>query len=339
LLILKYKVMDKKQAALYFVGIDVSKKTIDAAIDSTGKHKVFPNTDEGLVQMLSWADAGAPGASFCLEHCGMYAHRLCLLLSARERTHYLVGGLAVKRSLGITRGKNDRADAFSLARFARLYHAELRPYRLPGEDILRLRGLLALRARLVKQLAGHKAYLKEAAAAMGLGGDDTAVQCTGEVMAVLKKQIKAIEAQIMDGIEGSPSLARTYRLITAIKGVGMVLAAHLIARTNNFADFPSWRKMACHAGTAPFTKTSGTSLKGRTKVSHMADKVLKTLLNQAALSATLHNPELRAYYQRRVKEGKSKMLVINIVRNKLLARIFAVVRRDTPYVDIYKFAA
>jgi transposase len=339
LLILKYKVMDKKQVAPFFVGIDVSKKTIDAAIDGAGKHKVFPNTDAGLAQMLAWADIHAPGASFCLEHCGMYAHRLCLLLSQRELTHYLVGGLAVKRSLGIARGKNDRVDAFSLARFARLYHAELRPYRLPGEDILRLRALLALRARLVKQLAGHKAYLKEATAAMGLGGDDTAIQCTGEIMAVLQKQVKAIEGQITGTIEGCPALAHTYRLITAIKGVGMVLAAYLIARTNNFADFPSWRKMACHAGTAPFTNTSGTSLKGRTKVSHMADKVLKTLLNQAALSATLHNPELKAYYQRRLKEGKNKMLAINIVRNKLLARIFAVVKRDTPYVDTYKFAA
>lgn len=323
----------------FFVGIDVSKKTVDIAIDGFGKHQVFPNTDAGLTRMLDWADTHAPGTCFCLEYCGMYAHRLCRLLSERERMHYVVGGLAVKRSLGIARGKNDRVDAFSLARFARLYHAELRPYRLPAAAVLRLRDLLALRARLVRQLAGHKTYLKETIAATGLGGDDIAIRCTQEVMAVLQKQVKQIEGQIKDTIEGCPKLAHTYRFITAIKGVGMILATWLIARTNNFMDFPSWRKMACYAGTAPFTNTSGTSLKGRTKVSHMADKVLKTLLNQAALSATLHNPELKAYYQRRIREGKSKMLTINIIRNKLLARIFAVVKRNTPYVDTYKFAA
>ena len=93
--------------------------------------------------------------------------------------------------------------------------------------------------------------------------------------------------------------------------------------------------MACYAGIAPFEHTSGTSIKGRTRVSHLANKSLKTLLHMGALSAIKNSEEIGAYYRRKVEEGKPKMVVINAVRNKLVLRIWACIREDRMYEKTY----
>jgi len=93
--------------------------------------------------------------------------------------------------------------------------------------------------------------------------------------------------------------------------------------------------MACYAGVAPFEHRSGTSVRSRTRVSHLANKPLKSLLHMAALSAMQYNKDLQAYYERKVAEGKSKMLVINAVRNKLITRIFACIRDNRKYQENY----
>lgn len=72
---------------------------------------------------------------------------------------------------------------------------------------------------------------------------------------------------------------------------------------------------------------------------NLANKKIKSLFDLCAKSAIQHNLEMRIYYKRRLEEGKNKMSTINIIRNKLLARIFAVIERQTPYVDIRKYAA
>jgi len=74
-------------------------------------------------------------------------------------------------------------------------------------------------------------------------------------------------------------------------------------------------------------------------VSHLANKKIKTLLNMCAISSIQYNPEMKLFYNRRVDQGKNQMSTINIIRNKLIARIFAAVKRKTPYVDVLKYAA
>ena len=113
----------------------------------------------------------------------------------------------------------------------------------------------------------------------------------------------------------------------------------LIAYTNAFTKFNDTRKFASFCGIAPFPNSSGTSIKGRTKVSHLANKKIKSLLDLCAKSAIQSNPEMKNYYQKRIEQGKNKMSTINIIRNKILSRVFAVVKRQTPYVDFMKFAA
>nr|WP_240648887.1 IS110 family transposase [Butyricimonas faecalis] len=110
----------------------------------------------------------------------------------------------------------------------------------------------------------------------------------------------------------------------------------MIIETEAFTRFDDPRKFACHAGVAPFRYTSGSSQHSRNKVSQRANKQIKTLLHMAALSITgRKSGELKAYYERKVKEGKNKMTVINAIRAKLIARMFAVIKKDQFYTPVY----
>ena len=140
-------------------------------------------------------------------------------------------------------------------------------------------------------------------------------------------------------IRSNNELEKIYKLITTIKGERLILAANFIISTNGFTNFTDSRKFACYCGIVPFTYQSLTYLNSASKVSHYADKKTKALLNLAAVSAIQHSPEMKLYCERRVKEGKSKMSTINIVRNKIVYRVFAVVKRGTPYVELSKFDA
>jgi transposase len=118
--------------------------------------------------------------------------------------------------------------------------------------------------------------------------------------------------------------------------VGKVLALLLLIYTQGCTKIVDGRKLACYTGVAPFEYRSGTSIMGKTGVSKFANGDLKRVLHMAAISSVQHNPELKHYYKRKVDEGKSKMSVINAVRNKLLHRIVAVIRRGTPYQPTLK---
>jgi transposase len=109
--------------------------------------------------------------------------------------------------------------------------------------------------------------------------------------------------------------------------------------TRSFTSFGTWRQLACYAGVAPFEHSSGTSIKGRTKVSDIADKKMKSLLQMCVLSAVKCDKEIKGYYEKKKAEDKPTMLVMNNVRAKLLARAFAVIKRGTPFVNTQKFAA
>ncbi len=99
-----------------------------------------------------------------------------------------------------------------------------------------------------------------------------------------------------------------------------------------FTRYENAKQLACYCGVVPFEHSSGTSIKKRSKVHHMANKTLKKQLHLCALSAKTYDPELKAYFERKVKEGKPKMLVINNVRNKLVHRICAVIKKQQPYI-------
>ena len=155
----------------------------------------------------------------------------------------------------------------------------------------------------------------------------------------LTQQIKSVEELIKKELQKEEEIAKTYQNIISIKGVGLIVAATMITATNNFKAFKTWRQFACYTGIAPFEHQSGISIKGKTRVSSLGHKQIKALLSRSAATALQYDPEMKAYFQRRLKMGKSKMSTLNVIRNKIVSRIFAVAKRNTPYVDLMKFAA
>jgi len=325
------------------IGIDVSKLLIDACIHTKQIVFQFENSNEGFKKMMQWISSNTPFLSqemmFVFENTGMYSHQLSLFLTKEKQSFFVASGLEIKRSIGIARGKDDQIDAKRIALYGYRLKEELNPSKLPENRILRLKSLLSLRTKLNKQRAGFKAILKEQKAIYSNKDYKIIFDIQRKMIANLSKQIDTINTAMQAIINDSNELKETYKLVTSVKGIGMQTAIMMIVFTDNFSKFENWRKFASYCGIAPFPYQSGTSIKGRTKVSHLANKKLKAIINMCAISAIQHNPEMKLYYQKRVLEGKSKMSTVNIIRNKLIARVFAVVKRKTPYVDILKYAA
>ncbi|MEL6717346.1 MAG: transposase [Bacteroidota bacterium] len=107
-----------------------------------------------------------------------------------------------------------------------------------------------------------------------------------------------------------------------------------MVHTNNFKAFESSRQLACYVGIAPFEKQSGKTLKQTAKVSKLGHQKLKALLTNGAWSVIQNDAQIKKYYKRKIEEGKNEYSIINAVKNKLIARAFAVVKRGTPFVDL-----
>jgi transposase len=122
--------------------------------------------------------------------------------------------------------------------------------------------------------------------------------------------------------------------LLSITGIGIVNAVMLIICSNNFQGITNARSFACYCGVAPFEYSSGTSVRGKTRVSNLANKKMKANLTNAARSAVVHNNELRIYYKRKREEGKAHGTVMNAVKFKIISRAFAVIKRQTPFVKI-----
>jgi transposase len=325
------------------VGIDVSKNTLDACIHTKQLSGVFDNSSKGFARLYSWysthTNFSIAQTLFVFEHTGLYSEALADFLTRKEIPYRMVSGLEIKRSMGLARGKSDQKDAVAIARYGFRRRDELQPQTMPDTNIRSIKRLLSLRERLVRQRAGYKASLKEQKRILDARQDKLLLDTQRAVIAYFDKLIADIEKELMQLIKADAKLDNIFELITGIKGVGTQTALFLIAYTDGFEKFDNSRKFASYCGIAPFPNQSGISIRGRTKVSHLANKKIKSLLDMCAKSAILANTEMKLYYEKRVQQGKNKRSTINIIRNKLLSRIFAVVKRGTPYVQIKAYAA
>ncbi|SFO02485.1 Transposase IS116/IS110/IS902 family protein [Bizionia echini] len=192
---------------------------------------------------------------------------------------------------------------------------------------------------MVRNNAGLKGTLKEMKALLSSPTTDAGFISLTRSIAYLEKQVNGIETRIKELITEDDSMSKNYDLLTSLKGVGLVVACQLIYHTGNFSRFNSWRAFSSYCGTAPFKHESGTSIHRRKQCHYLGDRKMKSLLSMASVSAIQHDSELRLYYKRKLAEGKNRMIAVNNVRNKLLARAFAVVKRGTPYVVLQQHAA
>ena len=326
----------------FFVGVDLAKLSFDVSIyslvDRSYFYQKFPNTKSGFNQFFKWLQqTDSPGVKqtlICMEHTGVYALPLCIFLQDKKLPYCLQPALQIKRSAGIKRGKNDQIDAQMIARYAYVHREELIPSKLPSKTILRLKSLLSYRERLVKCKVSLQTAHKELNAFGGASIDKFVKLNSLKQIQHLTKSINELDKKIKQVIEQDQQVSQAFSLATSVKGVGLQIAAHMIVSTHCFTRFENWRKYSCYCSLAPFEYSSGISIRGKTKVSHLGNKKLKALIGNGIASAVQHDPELSSYYHRKIQEGKHKLSVQNAIKNKLISRVFATVKRGTPYVTL-----
>ena len=329
-----------------FIGIDVSKGWIDIAVIHYQNpyeygYKRFSNTTESFVDFLNWLEknytTNIEECLFCLEHTGLYSMPICVFLTEKNAQYVVESALQIKRSMGITRGKSDKADSKTIARYIKLHKDDVRLYKMPCRTLIDLKALLSFRERLKKQKHALKVASKELNGFTIQSTYEFVDEHSSEIISIINLKLKEIEKQINQLMNSDKQLRPLFKLSTSVKGVGLIISAYMIYYTNCFTRFESWRKFSYYAGSAPFEYTSGKTIKGKTKVSHLANKMMKALLTNGAYSAIQHDRELRNFFQRKIKQGKEEFFVINIIRNKLISRVFAAVKRGTPYVPIMNY--
>ena len=141
---------------------------------------------------------------------------------------------------------------------------------------------------------------------------------------------------MLEQVAHDRELQENYQLVSSIKGIALINTVAILVATQNFTRFENSRQFACYAGMAPFGKQSGTSINTKPKVSRLANKKIKTLLTQAVKCAIKYDSNIRLYYERKLAEGKDKWLITNNIRNKMIHRIFAIVRSKQAYQVEYR---
>lgn len=325
----------------FILGVDVSKLTLDVHCAELNEHIKIANGKEGFKALKKWVKEYKIDLSksiIVMEYTGGYEYKLLQFCESLSIQYTRLPGLAIKHSLGISRGKNDKVDAKRIATYADEKIKTISADKPLNMRILRLKELLSFRKRLVRMNAGLKASLQERISMYEVTEKDTIRKITEENIERNKADIEKLDLAMIELIEADAGMLSNYNIITSIKGIGPINALMTIAYTENFTSFSNPRTYAVYVGVIPFDHSSGTSLKGRKRVSHIANKELKQELNQAAKTAIIWDKELAAYAARKL-QSKPYPLVLNNVKFKLILRMFSLVKRGEVFVENYKNVA
>lgn len=322
----------------YFVGIDVSKYHLDISVLRATDlllYRQIPNNRLDimffLIELARDHKIRGQNTLFCMEKMGVYNWELLHCLNRRKLLAWEQPALEIKRSLGITRGKNDRIDSERIALYA-YRNQEKRVLWTPPRMVMEeLRLLSSLRQRLKRcwvQL--HLGLRENSPRAVSPVCKKTITRCTARLDA-LQEEIATVEQSMHALIQEDAALRHRYDILISVEGIGPIIARELIIVTDEFKKFPTAKKFACYAGIAPFAYTSGEKVTAKARVSHIANKKVKALLHVAAMASIIPQGEMKDYFNRKVSEGKSKMSVLNAIRNKIVRRIFACVQQNRLY--------
>ena len=317
------------------VGIDVSKAVLDAFQLPSVKSQTqkIKNTAKSVKAFFNKLLKQNPGSKIivCMESTGYYNWPCYEAFEGMPIELFVVNPLHLKRSMGLVRGKTDAIDAERIAKFIALHKHDLKPTIIPRKQIRLMQALLAQRNRLVETKKKLNVPTNELVFIADKDLSKQIERSSKKIVEQIEIQIINIEKQLNDLVENDPELKQQYGFITSVQGVGKVLAWTVLIKTNEFKSINNPRKLACYAGVVPFEYQSGSSIYRKPKVSFMADKTLKKLLHLSAMRAIQLKGDLQNYYQRKINEGKNKMLVLNAVRNKIAARICSTVNNKRNY--------
>jgi transposase len=302
------------------VGVDVSKSQLDAYDLGAGRRLRVGNDAAGVARLAAWA---SPGALVVMEASGGYerpAHRRLLERGLK------VAIVNAKRVRDFARAsgrlaKTDRVDAEVIAR----YGAFARPPATPAPDPAgrELAEVLAFRQRLVSEITARQQQL---------GHLETPLlrRRAQADLARLRRDKAEIETLLRRAIGGAPHLARGFALLTSMPGVGLILAATLLALLPELGALDR-RQIASLVGVAPIAKDSG--LKRGQRVVAEGRSAVRRVLYMAALSASRGGSRFAAFYRRLVAKGKPPKLALVATMRKMLVTLNAIARAQQPWSE------
>ena len=332
---------------IYQVGIDISKEKVNICLRS-GKKSVWeyetPNTVASIKKAVQkgMIERGVTlnDVIVCAEFTGRYIYPLVCACDELRLFLWMEDPTRIKNSFGIARGKDDKIDARRIAEYADRFSDKAVAYGMPDRTLASIKSKLADRDMLLEDRKRYETQLHDQKGFMDPKDYAQKSRLWNAVIKTLNKQLALLDEQLAGLVASDEKISRQMELLKSVDGIGDRIALYMVAVTMGFKRFENPRQFFCYAGLAPFKYTSGKSIHSKSKVSQRANKHIKALLHLAAVSAATHmkDSEYKRYYERKTDEGKHPMLVLNVVRAKLVSRMFAVIRRDSEYQRNYDFS-
>lgn len=311
-------------------GVDISKDVFDV-VDPSGAHCQYSNNAQGF---SAFRREVCSGAVVVMEATGYYHYLLAQYLSNNKVNCAVVNPLSIKRfvQMRLAKVKTDKADA-----------AAIRDYAMVNE-VSYYSPLDAVQAECLQLFRLLENYKKQLTAVKNKQhGEQTLGRPSKHVYHSLNRTRKYLELEIR-GIESEilELVKREYQeqitLLKSIPGIGMKTILFLIVTTGGFSKFENASQLCSYAGITPIERTSGSSVRGRARISKVGNKKLRNLLFMCSFTACQHNKACRDQYERIVNKGKSKKLALLAVSNKLLRQAFAIVKSGVPYDATHRSA-
>lgn len=329
----------------YQMGIDISKEKLNICLRK-GTHTVREEEIKNTVAAIKKCvkriekESGVTNDDLlvCAEFTGRYIYPLVCACDEMGLFLWMEDPTRIKNSFGVTRGKDDRVDARRIAEYAFRFSDKAVAYKMPDKTLVSLKNLLTDRDTLANDRKKYETQLRDQKGYMDAEDYRRKKRSWSAVVKTLDKQIALIDDEIQRLVESDEKIKHQTELLKTVDGVGDRIAVRMVVVTMAFTRFETPRQFNCYAGLAPFRYTSGKSIYSKSKVSQRANKQIKSLLHLAAVSVATHmkSGEYKEYYKRKTEEGKHPMCVLNVIRAKLVSRMFAVIKRDEAYQRDYK---
>jgi transposase len=312
-----------EQSRQGIVGIDVAKAKLDVALKQPKgkwKTKVVDNTPAGFEQLRAWlAKHGLSCAHVCMEATGIYWERVAEDLADHGFAVSVVNPAQIKDfggALGV-RTKTDAVDAKLIAEFCEKQDPPV--WQAPSKSIRRLRALVGRRDALVDLRTQEKCRLEVATT-------EEVRRSIEKVVAHLDQQIAEIERQIKRDIDDDPTLKEQRELLKSIPGVGDATAALFLSHYGGDLRFDKTRQAVAFAGLDTAKRESGTSVRGKPRMSKKGHSAIRKAVYMPALTAMSRTAWGKAFSSRLLAAGKPKKLVLGALMRKIVAIAYGVLK-------------
>lgn len=325
---------------MFQLGIDVSKKTLDLCLLREGvkgkiKTKKLKNQPSCAITVINWLrqqKCDLTKTHIIMEPTGVYHESLAYGL---HHAGVKVSLANPHRAREFARGmdiltKNDSVDAYMLACYGAL--KEPTPWQPPPENVRHLRSLLHRRDALVADRVREKNRLEKTQAT---NIPMPIVESIENMIEKLSAEINQLESLIREHIEQHSELKKDFELLTSIKSVGFQLGLNMLVILRSHT-FDSAEQAAAFLGMVPVEKSSGTSVKGKVRLSRMGSPAIRSKLYLSAICGLRYNPMMKEIYERLCRRGKARMCAIGALMRKLVHWCYGVLKTQQPFNINYR---